>query len=197
MEEKQIIEKIKTAFSDAAFELVEENTDHPYLVVPPDKLVEICRFLKEEKDLHFDSLANLSGVDNKEMLTTVYHLFSYEHAHFCVLKVNTPRETPEMPTIEGVWPGANWFEREVYDLFGIVFTGHSDLRRIMLPEDWVGHPLRKDYEEQEEYHGMGTTRTPLVKEPPPPVKPVKPAPKTPPKTDNADKADVRPDEEKE
>jgi NADH-quinone oxidoreductase subunit C len=65
-------------------------------------------------------------------------------------------------TVEGVWKVANWFEREVYDLFGVIFEGHSDLRRIMLPEDWIGYPLRKDYVEQEEYDGISTQRAPLV-----------------------------------
>ena len=79
-----------------------------------------------------------------------------------VLKVDLPRDNPKIATLEEVWKVANWFEREVYDLFGVIFEGHSDLRRIMLPEDWVGHPLRKDYVEQEEYDGISTQRAPLV-----------------------------------
>jgi NADH-quinone oxidoreductase subunit C len=78
------------------------------------------------------------------------------------LKVDLPREAPSVATMEGVWKAANWLEREVFDLFGVNFIGHSDQRRIMLPEDWVGHPLRKDYVEQEEYDGISTQRAPLV-----------------------------------
>jgi len=77
-------------------------------------------------------------------MEVVYHLFSYGHRHTFVLKVHLDREQPRVPTVEGVWGVANWHEREAYDLFGIVFEGHSDLRRILLPDDWVGWPLRKD-----------------------------------------------------
>ena len=73
-----------------------------------------------------------------------------------------PRDNPKVATVESVWKVANWFEREVYDLFGVIFDGHSDLRRIMLPEDWTGYPLRKDYVEQEEYDGISTQRALLV-----------------------------------
>ena len=79
-----------------------------------------------------------------------------------MLKVDLPRDNPHVSTMEGVWKVANWLEREVFDLFGVIFEGHSDLRRILLPEDWVGYPLRKDYVEQEEYDGISTQRAPLV-----------------------------------
>ena len=159
MEEKQIIEKVIGAFAGVSFEQIEENTDHPILVVPAEKIAEICGYLRDDTELRLDSLANLSCVDEGEKLSIVYHLFSYQHRHFTVLKVSVPREKPEIPTVQPVWAGAGWFEREAYDLMGIHFAGHPDLRRIMMPDDWVGHPLRKDYEEQEEYHGMGTSRT--------------------------------------
>ena len=74
-----------------------------------------------------------------------------------MLKVDLPRDNPRVPTLAGVWKVANWQEREVFDLLGVIFEGHSDLRRIMLPEDWVGYPLRKDYVEEEEYHGISTS----------------------------------------
>ncbi|NIM20639.1 MAG: NADH-quinone oxidoreductase subunit C [Candidatus Latescibacteria bacterium] len=145
-------------FPGVAFELIEENTDHPYLVIPAERTAGICRFLRDDPDLRLDALSNLSSVDEGEILTVVYHLFSYEHRHYSVLKVRVPRGAPDVPTVQTVWPGAGWFEREAYDLMGINFMGHNDLRRIMLPDDWVGHPLRKDWVEQEEYHGMGTSR---------------------------------------
>ncbi|HYD42324.1 MAG TPA: NADH-quinone oxidoreductase subunit C, partial [Anaeromyxobacter sp.] len=90
-------------------------------------------------------------------------LFSYRHRHGIVLKVEADRAAPRVPSVEGVWRAANWFEREVYDLFGVEFAGHSDLRRILLPDDWVGHPLRKDYQEAGGYRDIGNTReNPLV-----------------------------------
>jgi NADH-quinone oxidoreductase subunit C len=159
MEEKQIAEKVIGAFPDVSFERIEENTDHPVLIVPAEKIADICSYLRDDTELRLDALANLSCVDEGEKLSIVYHLFSYQHRHYAVLKVSVPREQPDIPSVQPIWPGANWFEREAYDLMGIRFTGHPDLRRIMLPDDWVGHPLRKDYREQEEYHGMGTSRS--------------------------------------
>ncbi len=158
MEEKQIAEKVIGAFPDITFELIEENTDHPILVVPAEKITDVCFYLRDNAELGFDTLSNLSSVDEGDNLAMVYHVFSCGKRHYSVLKVRVPRGTPNIPTVQGVWPGAGWFEREAFDLMGIFFEGHNDLRRIMLPEDWVGYPLRKDYEEQEEYHGIGTGR---------------------------------------
>ena len=99
----------------------------------------------------------------RNVIEVVYHLFSYKHRHGIVLKVEADRAQPVVPTIEGVWKAANWMEREVYDLFGVTFSGHPDLRRVMLPDDWVGHPLRKDYQEAGGYHGIPNLReNPLV-----------------------------------
>ena len=136
----------------------------PYLTVDGPAIVDVCRFLRDEADLKFEVLSDLTGLDwpKQEKIQVVYHLFSYSQNHQIVLKVDLPRDNPQIATLEAVWKVANWFEREVYDLFGVIFEGHSDLRRIMLPEDWVGHPLRKDYVEQEEYDGISTQRAPLV-----------------------------------
>ncbi len=159
MEEKNIIEKVTAAFPDAGFELVEENTDHPYLVVPAENILDVCKFLRDDGELQLDALVNLSSVDEGESLTMVYHLFSYHLRHYTVLKVRVARDAAEIPSVQPVWAGAGWFEREAFDLMGINFPGHTDMRRIMMPDDWVGYPLRKDYQEQEEYHGIGTSRT--------------------------------------
>lgn len=136
----------------------------PCLHVDPQAIVEVGRFLRDEPDLKFEILSDLTGLDlpKENKLQVVYHLYSYTHRHQIVLKVDLSREEPRVSTVEGVWKAANWMEREVFDLFGVIFEGHSDLRRIMLPEDWVGHPLRKDYVEQEEYDGISTHRAPLV-----------------------------------
>lgn len=136
----------------------------PFFFVEPDALVEICRYLRDDPELSFEILSDLTAVDfpKEEKIHVVYHLYSYAHRHQAVPKVALPRDNPRLPTLEGVWKAANWMEREVFDLFGVDFEGHSDLRRILLPEDWVGHPLRKDYVEQEEYDGISTARAPLV-----------------------------------
>ena len=130
----------------------------PWAVVAAEAIGEVAAFCKLEPDLAFDNLMCLSAVDyNKETpprIEIVYHLFSYEHRHAFVLKVMLPRENPALPTVEGVWGVANWHEREAYDLFGVVFTGHSDMRRILLPDDWEGHPLRKDWVDPDFYNGM-------------------------------------------
>lgn len=136
----------------------------PYLNVEGQAIVEVCQFLRDDSDLSFEVLSDLTALDlpKEDKLQVVYHLYSYSRRHQIVLKVDLPRDNPKIATLEEVWKAANWFEREVFDLFGVVFEGHSDLRRIMLPEDWVGHPLRKDYVEQEEYDGISTQRAALV-----------------------------------
>jgi NADH-quinone oxidoreductase subunit C len=146
----------------------------PYVVVEPDNLPEVCRFLRDDSRLKFELLSCISGVDYFEPdpkkapkagyephLEIVYHLQSFTHRHRLTLKVLLPRwkdnkagSLPEVPSVTGIWSAADWHEREVYDLTGIWFTGHPDLRRILLSEDWVGHPLRKDYEFPLEYHGI-------------------------------------------
>jgi NADH-quinone oxidoreductase subunit C len=136
----------------------------PYFYVEPAAIVDVSAHLRDEAEFRFEILSDLTALDlpKENSLQVVYHLYSYTHKHQAVLKVNLPREDPHVPTVEGVWKAANWFEREVFDLFGVTFDGHSDLRRILLPEDWVGYPLRKDYVEQEEYDGISTERAPLV-----------------------------------
>ena len=130
----------------------------PWAVVAAEAIDEVAAFCKVEPDLAFDNLMCLSAVDyNKETpprIEIVYHLYSYTHRHAFVLKAMLPRDNPALPTVEGVWGVANWHEREAYDLFGVVFTGHSDLRRILLPDDWEGHPLRKDWVDPDFYNGM-------------------------------------------
>jgi NADH-quinone oxidoreductase subunit C len=133
----------------------------PYTVVKDvARFLDVMRFLRDDDQLQFDFLRSVTGVDWPEdgYIESVYHLYSYPLGHAHVVKYRCPRAVPEVPSVEGLWPTANWFEREQYDLLGILYLGHSDLRRIMLPDDWIGHPLRKDYIEEEHYRGIGTTR---------------------------------------
>jgi NADH-quinone oxidoreductase subunit C len=130
----------------------------PWAVIASDVIAEVAAFAKSDPSLAFDNLLCLSAVDypreDPPRMEVVYHLFSYEHRHQFVLKVHLPREGARVPTVEGTWAVANWHEREAFDLFGIVFDGHSDLRRILLPDDWIGHPLRKDWVDPDFYNGM-------------------------------------------
>jgi NADH-quinone oxidoreductase subunit C len=156
----------------------------PWIEVAADRLREVCAWLKgsglkgsgpeRSGDVRFDSLQCITAidwfeVDPKKAAKTgwephtelVYHLWSTASRVSLVLKVKLPRwkdgvagQLPEVASVTGVWRGANWHEREVYDLSGVWFAGHPDMRRILCPDDWVGHPLRKDYEMPLEYHGI-------------------------------------------
>jgi NADH-quinone oxidoreductase subunit C len=132
----------------------------PFVIVPPEKWVLAARTLHNDPNIFCDYLRSQSGVDRPttEKIEVVIHVFSYKHRHAFVLKTNIDRKNPTIETISGVWPAANWYERELYDLFGIKVIGHPDLRRILLPDDWVGHPLLKDYKEQSSYQGISTLK---------------------------------------
>ena len=155
MTTNEIHQKLQEAFGDAVGPLSEPKID-AFAVVKGDRIVEICSWMKKAPGIEIDFLEDLTALDwpKRNVIEVVYHLFSYRHRHGLVLKVETDRANPVVPTVEGVWKAANWMEREVYDLFGVGFTGHPDLRRVLLPDDWVGHPLRKDYEFPKEYEGI-------------------------------------------
>jgi NADH-quinone oxidoreductase subunit C len=165
---------LEAAFGAAVAGKAPAGSD-PFAAVDPARLVEVCTFLRDDPRLGFDLLNNVSGVDYLEPdakkaakagfdphLELVYHVSTTAHpGRRFTFKVLLPRwandrvgELPEVPTVSGVWPTADWHEREVYDLVGVRFAGHPDLRRILLADDWVGHPLRKDYEFPLEYRGI-------------------------------------------
>jgi NADH-quinone oxidoreductase subunit C len=173
MSGKSLLDRLKKQFGDKITGSNLEALD-PWIEVSPDGLVEVCRFLRDDADLRIDMLNCISGVDYFEPdakkaakvewqphLEVVYHLSSTVKKHTLVLKVILPRwkndtegELPEVPTVSHLWATADWHEREVFDLSGVNFVGHPDLRRILCPEDWVGYPLRRDYEMPLEYHGI-------------------------------------------
>ncbi len=146
----------------------------PWIEVAPEAIVPVCTYLRDEKDLRFNLLNCITVVDYLETdpkkaaktswqphLEVVYHIWSVPHRRSLVLKVHLPRwkddvegQLPEIDSVAGVWSTSDWHERETYDLSGVYFVGHPNLRRILCPEDWVGHPLRKDYEMPLEYHGI-------------------------------------------
>jgi NADH-quinone oxidoreductase subunit C len=171
--------------------LTEPKVD-PFAVVKGDRIVDISRFLKTTLGIELDHCNVITGVDwpKRNLIEVVYHLFSYRHRHGIVLKVEADRAKPIVPSVEGVWKTANWMERECYDLLGVEFAGHPDLRRILLPDDWEGYPLRKDYQEHGGYHGISNEReNPLVElrrldekrkaERPPPAPPAQASPPVP------------------
>src|ERR1700689_5893338 len=163
MESLQILERVKNQFGDRVLEISEKKPD-PFAVIDPKSVVEVGRFMNQDSELAMDCLSNETGVDYKDRIEVVYHLFSYSKRHTAVLKVKPARDNPSVETLEGVWKSANWMEREIFDLVGVNFEGHSDLRRILMPEDWPGHPLRKDFVEPQEYHGISTVReSPIVR----------------------------------
>lgn len=154
----EIAARLKERFGDAVGELT--GRLDPWVVVSRERIVEICKFLKNTEPFDFDALMNESGCDflPEGKIKITYHLWSYRRRHGFILKVELNRQEPVVDTVESVWKAANWWEREIFDLLGVTFTGHSDLRRILLPDDWVGHPHRKDYQEAASWHGISTTR---------------------------------------
>ena len=169
----ELVKDLQARFGDGVLGAQTEAAD-PWLELSPAVLVPVCEFLRDEPRLQFNFLNCITGVDYFHTdakkaakstwlphLEVVYHLSSLAHKHLLVLKVKTPRwkddragQLPEVPSVSSVWKTALWHEREAYDMLGVWFTGHPDLRRILCPEDWVGYPLRKDYELPLEYHGI-------------------------------------------
>jgi NADH-quinone oxidoreductase subunit C len=135
-----------------------EGIRDPFIGVRSDALVAVSQYCHENSELKFDFCQSITGMDNGEQLTAVYHLFSYSWHHTLVLKVTTLRTNPRLPSCVSIWPAANWYEREIFDLFGVFFDGHPDLRRLLLPDDWPGHPMLKDWQEPASYNGMSTSR---------------------------------------
>lgn len=179
--------------------------------VAPDKLVEVATFLRDDERLQFDQLMCLAGIDwdgydekgrgksvailgytdegvpetsDREAtgdLGVAYNLYSHSRKHYFTLRVRVPRDGAKVPTVSHIWSTAGWHEREAWDLVGIRFAGHPDLRRMLLEEDWVGHPLRKDYQMPAHYNNVPMDGKPLNKNPFDPEKyatpPVKDEPK--------------------
>ncbi len=126
--------------------------DEKTVVVKPGNIVAICQALRDSPDTNYNYLSDIVGLDRLEFMDegedrfeVIYNLYSLGTFQRFRLKARVSEDTPAIDTIEGVWPNANWGEREIFDMFGITFNNHSDLRRILMPDDWVGHPLRKDF----------------------------------------------------
>ncbi len=138
---REVANKIEEKFSGSVVESSSEN-----LVIKSDRVLDVARFLKETDDLDFDYLNFVTAVDRYDHFEIAYLLSSLEHNHSLMVKARCyDRENPALPSVVGVWQGADFQEREIYDLFGITFQGHPNMKRIFLWDGFDGHPLRKDY----------------------------------------------------
>ncbi|WP_437622557.1 NADH-quinone oxidoreductase subunit C [Sorangium sp. So ce1151] len=163
MTPEEIFQALKASLGEEAvfdFHPVSAKDRDAWLQVAPEKIEAVCRHLREAPELAFDYLECITGVDYPDLkkIVVVYHIYSYAKKHRVVLKAFLDREGPAVPTLVDVWSAANWQERECFDLLGVRFEGHPDLRRLLLPDDWEGHPLRKDWQEKAEYRGIPTQR---------------------------------------
>jgi len=171
MTDKEIFEILKDKFGETIMEFVEAETGENYIKVSALEIDKVCAFLFLESKLQFDSLVNLSGVDDANgekkteedgsfeyiggTLSVFYHLESTEKRHKVTLSTSVEKDKPDVVSVTEVWAHANWHEREAFDLLGINFLNHPDLRRILMPYDWeAGYPLRKDYKDPDYYQGM-------------------------------------------
>lgn len=148
---QELLDSIKQKFPDIEVEVTPVKM--PIMRVDKDQLVEVTNHLKKDKSLDFDYLSCLSGLDYLDNFELVYQLYSYSKGHHLVLKTAVPRENPEVQSVTSIWATADWFEREVYDLYGVIFQGHPNLKRLLLADDFPGHPMRKEFpcESMEDY----------------------------------------------
>jgi NADH-quinone oxidoreductase subunit C len=124
------------------------------ITIQVTKLVEVALELYNNKETYFDQLSCVTGIDTGNTMEVIYNLYSIPFNQSLALKVILSRENPTVPSLCSIWKTANWLERETFDMYGIVFEQHPDLRRILMPADWEGYPLRKDYKEQETYRDV-------------------------------------------
>ncbi|HPH47290.1 MAG TPA: NADH-quinone oxidoreductase subunit C [Chryseolinea sp.] len=152
----QIVSIVKESCSHREV-LVLDNIFPKAIQIPSADLIQVTENLFQNPELYFDMLSCITGIDNGAEANTmecVYTLYSIPFNSQLMLKVTLPRENPAIDSISHIWKSANWLEREIFDMYGIHFKNHPDLRRILLPADWDGHPLRKDYKQQEYYRGV-------------------------------------------
>lgn len=147
MEPLEIVNRLKDKFFSEIVD-VKEFRDQVFVSLKRERILDVCRYLKDDPDIQMDYLADLCGVDypdRKHRFEVVYTLFSMKFQHRLTIKAQITEEDPCVDSVVSLWSGANWHEREACDMYGIIFNGHPDLRRILMPEDWEGFPLRKDH----------------------------------------------------
>ena len=132
-----------------------DGLNEEFIGIKREKWIAIAEYIKSNSDIYIDSLQCITGIDlGDNILQSRYNFHSMRHGTLIEIRISVTRDSPNIPSIEKIWRIGDWFERETYDMYGIIFDGHRDLRRMLLPEDWEGYPLRKDYKEQETYHGI-------------------------------------------
>lgn len=139
-------------------EAIADETSTPKAIkISANDLLNVCENLHRNEKTYFDMLSCVTALDNgpeAKTMEVIYNVYSIAYNHHLALKVILSRELPEINTVSHIWKTADWHEREAFDMFGINFIGHPDLRRILMPADWEGHPLRKDYKQQEYYRDI-------------------------------------------
>lgn len=181
----EIFEQIKNN-TEAVLSFQEEEGPTPSIYVRSDWIFPVLKYLKEDETLDFDVLMNHTGFHetedaklfwhlffeathdvaiehNHEEIRLFWHLYSYDKEHRVTIESSIPLGRPDIDSVVSLWKSADWLERECYDLLGVNYVGHPDLRRIMLPEDWEGHPLRRDYVAPDSYHGIDNTPSEITK----------------------------------
>lgn len=153
----EIVELLKIELKSTIFTKIVDNKLMSYIEIEPQNLIQVSQFLHSNENLYFDSLSCITAIDNgieKNTMEMVYNFYSIPNHYFFCIKVILDRNNPKIESLSSIWKTANWHEREAFDLLGISVINHPDLRRILNPQDWEGHPLRKDYQVQEYYHDI-------------------------------------------
>jgi NADH-quinone oxidoreductase subunit C len=155
LEFSQIVEVVSKVTSQTP--VLDEKATPKAIIISVSDLLVVAKELHQNPTVYFDMLSCITGVDNgaqQGTMEVVYNLYSIPYNHHLMVKVVLPRENPEIESLCSIWRGANWLEREVFDMYGIKFLNHPDLRRILMPADWEGYPLRKDFKHEEKYRDI-------------------------------------------
>ncbi len=151
----KVLEKIEELSGPEVIEESKLNFEEPFITINSENWTnEMAQMLRNDPKLRFDFLCCLTGVDYEEHMEVIYNFYSLELDHYLCVKVKTPRSNPKVISLQPIWKTADWHEREAYDLLGIEFEGHPNMTRILLEDDWEGHPLRKDYKFDKEEMGL-------------------------------------------
>lgn len=162
MEKDEFMNLIKERLADKALSVTELKNNDALIVVDREHFAEVVAILKNNNSLRFTTLMNQSGADYRDRLAVIVNLFSGFLRRKVTVKTFLDRGNPEVDSLLPLFPGIDWYERETFDMFGIRFPGHGNLKRLLLPEDWEGFPLRKDYVYPSSYNGIETARTDLL-----------------------------------